>query len=694
MKRFFNTYLLVYLIIITLSVFINVDKVLAQEMFSTYEIDDIVGQLADYDEENTIITDEIKQQLSYLAEHPININTATKEELEQIPFLNPLQVEKLLFYVYAYGPMKSLNELRLVEGMDLTTIQMLTMFLTIVENEKQKDYQLIKNRFKYGKNEIINRFSTTTQQKKGYDRVNDSIRNKYPGSYYLGQPFYSSMRYSFKYKNLLSIGLTAEKDMGEEFFKGSNRKGYDFYSFHFFIRDVKWLKALAIGSYKASFGKGLVISNDYYMGKSTYSSTLHNRKSGLRAHGSTDEVNFLQGAGATTSIGKTDINIFYSFRPLDAVVENQFVTSLKKDEYHRLAREIESRNSIYNHLIGSNIKYNAQFFNIELTAVYNRFNKMLNTNAKPYNVFYPKGKNFLNIGAAYNLRWKNIFAGGEIATDKNGKIAVINSLNLYPSNDFRIFLLHRYYSPEYAPINSSSFSSGNRIQNEHGVYLGVEGTLFSSLKINIAFDSYKFPWLKYSIDAPSSGEELTARVTFTPVSSLTLYADYRYKYDQHNYKDTDGKKHIGDRNYNKLKIYCGYRPDGRFSMNTYINLNSALTEQNRKSHGFALTQSFSYKGKNIPLQASAVYSIFQTDDYNSRIYVASKNLPYTFYFPAMYGKGLHFAGILRYDFKKLMTIALRYSITQFEDVEKIGTGAEEITGDKRDDLSMMIVFKF
>lgn len=694
MKRFFNTYLLVYLIIITLSLFINVDKVLGQEMFSTYEIDDIVEQFVDYDEDNPINVDEIKKQLSYLAEHPIDINTATREELEQLPFLNPLQVEKLLLYVYAYGPMKSLNELRLVEGMDLSTIQMLTMFLTIVENRKTIENQSIKNRFKFGKSELINRFSTTTQQKKGYEKVSDSIRNRYPGSYYLGQPFYNSLRYSFSYKNLLSIGFAAEKDMGEEFFKGTNKKGYDFYSFHFFMRDVKWLKALAIGSYKASFGKGLVISNDYYMGKSTYSSAIINRKNGLRAHTSTDEINFLQGAGMTAAVGKTDISIFYSFRPLDAVVENEFVTSLKKDGYHRLIREIESRNSIINHLIGNNIRYNSQFFNIELTTVYNKFNKMLNPDIKPYNIFYPRGDNFLNIGAAYNLRWKNIFAGGEIATDKNGKLAFINSLNFYPYNDFRIYLLYRYYDPEYTSINASSFVSGSGVQNEHGVYFGLEARLFNSVKMNISFDSYKFPWLRYNIDTPSSGEELTSRITFTPISSLTLYADYRYKKYATNYKNVEKEKHTGYGNYNKIKLYCGYKPNDKFSMNTYLNINYATTEQHEKSKGFALTQSFSYKAKRIPVQASAVYSIFQTDDYNSRIYIASKNLPYTFYFPAMFGRGIHFAGVLRYDYKKLMTIALRYSITQFENVEKIGSGAEEINGDKRDDLSFMLVFKF
>ena len=61
------------------------------------------------------------ENLSELAEHPFNINTVTKEELEQLPFLSDKMVENILYYVYKYGPLVSLNELWGVEGMDKQT---------------------------------------------------------------------------------------------------------------------------------------------------------------------------------------------------------------------------------------------------------------------------------------------------------------------------------------------------------------------------------------------------------------------------------------------------------------------------------------------------------------------------------------------------------------------------------------------
>lgn len=58
------------------------------------------------------------ESLSELAEHPFNINTITKEQLEQLPFLSDKMIENILYYIYKYGPMVSKKELLGVEGMD------------------------------------------------------------------------------------------------------------------------------------------------------------------------------------------------------------------------------------------------------------------------------------------------------------------------------------------------------------------------------------------------------------------------------------------------------------------------------------------------------------------------------------------------------------------------------------------------
>ncbi len=89
--------------------------------------------------------------------------------------------------------------------------------------------------------------------------VVDSLRAN--SKVYLGSPYKLYTRYRYRYRHNLSFGFTAEKDEGEEFFRGTRTKGFDFYSAHLFVRNIGRLKALAIGDYQAQFGQGLTFWN-------------------------------------------------------------------------------------------------------------------------------------------------------------------------------------------------------------------------------------------------------------------------------------------------------------------------------------------------------------------------------------------------------------------------------------------------
>lgn len=61
-------------------------------------------QLSMESEEDTNWEDELEELSRHLQE-PVNINTATKRQLEQFPFLTDIQIENLLAYVYIHGQM-------------------------------------------------------------------------------------------------------------------------------------------------------------------------------------------------------------------------------------------------------------------------------------------------------------------------------------------------------------------------------------------------------------------------------------------------------------------------------------------------------------------------------------------------------------------------------------------------------------
>ena len=92
-------------------------------------IDRIVEKSIENDDE--ISLDDTYEDLLRLAESPFNINTCTREELEQLFFLSPFQIESLLYYRYSFGTIYTLYELQLVEGFDDETVHFLLPFVYV-----------------------------------------------------------------------------------------------------------------------------------------------------------------------------------------------------------------------------------------------------------------------------------------------------------------------------------------------------------------------------------------------------------------------------------------------------------------------------------------------------------------------------------------------------------------------------------
>ncbi len=71
-----------------------------------------------------------------MEQHPINLNMATREELEELPFLSTQQVEALVAYLYQYGSMKSLSELEMIPEISGQTRQLLSFFVYVGDDRQ------------------------------------------------------------------------------------------------------------------------------------------------------------------------------------------------------------------------------------------------------------------------------------------------------------------------------------------------------------------------------------------------------------------------------------------------------------------------------------------------------------------------------------------------------------------------------
>ena len=87
-------------------------------------------------------------------------------------------------------------------------------------------------------------------------------------------------------------------------------------------------------------------------------------------------------------------------------------------------------------------------------------------------------------------------------------------------------------------------------------------------------------------------------------------------------------------------------------------------------------------------------AIFDTQDFNTRIYAYENDVLYNFSIPAYYGKGMRFYINAHWDINRKMSIWLRYANFFYSDRNVISSGLEEIQGNNKSDFRVQMRFAF
>ena len=624
------------------------------------------------------------EELSNRLQEPVNLNSATREQLEQFSFLSDIQIEHLLAYIYIHGQMETIYELQLVEELDRQTIQYLLPFVCIkaINNEPAFRWKtMLKDAGRYGKNEVLTRLDIPFYKRKGYEHT------------YLGPSVYNSVKYTFRYRDQLYAGGVAEKDAGEPFAALHNRYGYDYYSFYLLLQNCGRLKSLAVGNYRLSFGQGLVMSTDYLMGKTIYASSFNNRSTGIKRHSSTDEYNYFRGVATTVALTKRlSVSAFYSHRNMDGVVTDGEITSVYKTGLHRSRKEADKKNLLTSQLTGGNVSYQQNHIRLGITGVYYVFNRPYEPELTGYSKYNIHGNHFYNLGIDYAYRWRRFSFQGETAIGKQGW-ASLNRLQYSPVQDIQFILIHRFYSYDYWAMYAHSFGEGSTVQNEQGYYVGLETTPFSHWRFFVSFDLFSFPWKKYRINKPSRGTDGLIQATFTPRTNLSMYLKYRYKQKERDLTGSKGTLTLPIFHH-QLRYRLNYSLNDVFSSRTTLDYNHFHSQDRAATKGYQVTQMISSQLPWTRLFADVQGSYFCTDDYDSRVYVSEKGLLYTFYTPSFQGRGFRCAVRLRYELNKHWLFITKFGETIYLNRNEIGSGNDLIYGNKKADIQMQLRIKF
>jgi hypothetical protein len=504
------------------------------------------------------------------------------------------------------------------------------------------NYQVpILKMLKDGKNELFIKSERFLEESIGFSEA----RKKSGSSYYLGDANKLFVRYRHQFANKLSIGFTAEKDPGEEFFAGSNKNGFDYYTFHAFLKEYSpKIVAIALGDYAVSFGQGLIMHSGFGYGKSSYATLIKRGGPTLRPYTSTLENNFFRGVAATIKLNKNmETTAFISRRRTDAneILPDSTLeldagfSSLQSSGLHRTKSEIEDKQSILKEDYGLNFKFIKRNLTISFNGLYTNFNKKFVPQQRIDNIFNFRGTSLLNTSFDYTYIYRNFYFFGEIARSDNNAVASINGLLISLDRNIDLAILHRNLPVDYQSINPNVFAEGSNASNENGFYIGTKIYPAKGWTIDGYFDIWKNPWLKFNVASPTVGNEYLFKIQYSIKRKLDVYLQYRNETKGQNISADDNLQLVGIQNRQQLRIHFTNKLNKRLELRNRAEWSLFKDARNIKSRGFMLYQDIIYKPIEFPISFTTRLAYFDTDDYNSRIYTFENDLLYSFSIPPL-----------------------------------------------------------
>ena len=639
--------------------------------------------------------DSYLQQMVQYINNPISLNTADAAELIQLRILTPLQIQNFILYRSLVGNLLDLYELQAVPGWDIGTIQKIRPYIYV--SSKILLSSDLKTRLQNGDHSILLRVSQVPERSKGFLIDSSSATNFYPGS-----PQKLLFRYKYTYKNLLQYGILGEKDAGETFFKGKQKQGFDFYSAHIFLRKVGIIKSLAIGDFTVNLGQGLTQWQSLAFKKSVDVINVKREADVLRPYNSAGEINFHRGLGITLAKNNWQFTLFGSYKNIDANFvadtsqrHDDFVSSLQTSGFHRTKSELADKGIQRQLAFGGNFSYQYKRLHLGVNAVQFKFKLPLIKSKEPYNMYALSGSSFGNYSLDYSYTFKNIHFFGEAAFTSKFDKASINGLIISASSRVDMSLLYRNISKSYQSLYTTAFTESSYPNNEKGLYAGISIKPNNYWRIDAYTDFYKFPWLRFRVDAPSTGADYLIQINYKPNKQLEIYTRYHSESKAINI------------NFNQLTLSPvmqqpkkNWRTQVSYKINTAITLRSRteIVWFDKKStlaeQGFLTYFDFVYKPLLKPYSGSLRVQYFETNGYNSRLYAYENDVLYSFSIPVFYDKGYRYYVNVNYDINKKISFWVKWAQTVYTDKSVIGSGLDEIKGNTRSEIKLQAIYKF
>lgn len=666
----------------------------AQEI-SNELMDQIENFIEEQDENIDLVN--LLERLRILSQNKLDLNNIDADELRELRLLTDIQINELLDHRIEYGDLISLEELQSIPSFQASDIIRLREFVQVNANDK---FQMsIPQMIKESKNVVFAKWSRVLEDKKGFLAKEDGTTN------YLGDANRYLVRYRNNFENRFRMGFIMEKDAGEQYFAANDNLGLDYLSVHAYLRDYsKVVKDVAIGDFTVSLGQGLISHNSFGSGKGALTTQIIRGGRVIRPYSSVNENGFMRGVGTTIRPYQDfELSVFASHVRRDGNIRTDTIeleepdllfSSLQLSGNHRTQSEIEDRKTIGITSFGGSIKYKKRRGHVALNAVSHQFDRNLQRSPELYNKFRFAGESLTNISVDYNYRYKNFNIFGESAQALNQGQAHMVGLMVGLNRFLSAAIHYRNYAKDYNALLPNAFGETSSNNNENGIYFGLEWQIAKKWKFRTYADFWKHPWLRFTVNRPSTGMEYYTRLDFYLKRKLLIYAQFSHETKLNNYTvDGLATTQVGIQERYKMRLHMSNQMTKGFELRTRAEF-SIFNNPIRTSKGFLIYQDFLFKSIASPLSFTSRIAFFDTDDFQSRIFAFENSVLYEFGIPAYFDQGFRYYINLRYRGIRNLTLELRYAKTHLTNRDSFSSGNEFIDGDVRSEVKVQVRYGF
>lgn len=651
---------------------------LVDEIFATQDLD------IDYQD--------LYENYLQLISNPIDLNSITKEQLAAFYILSPQQINSFINYREQAGKLLSVYELQNVEGFTKELFLKLVPFVKVTEAGSVLDKSIFQRISGEKNNYLLLRYALTLEEQQGYAKETDSSRR------YAGSPGNFYARFRTSRPGDFSLGFTLEKDAGENINWNPSKKyyGFDYISFHAQIVNKQKIKNLIVGDYQAQFGQGIALGSVFGIGKNGEAVTTVRRSNlGFLPYTSIYEAGYFRGAAITYELVKNfTVHTMLSSRGRDGnlldTIQN-VLSSFNFSGLHRTPSELANRNSLTENNLAVVANYKNKSLDAGLIFHTTQFSIPIFRKENQYNQFAFKGGDNTNVGAFLNYSIKNVSIFSEfVQTIQHGQALVAGILaSITPKLD--ISMLYRKFDRNFYSFYSNALAENSIAQNESGFYWGWKYSFSKKYSLAGYVDLFQFPWLKFRNYALSEGSEWLIRFNYKPSKTVSFFLQAREEIRQRN-TSADVNLYLTD-----LGTKRNYWVNLDYSATPYLIFKSraqfsTFDFSGESTQGVAVMQDASLDWRKFSM--SGRYVLFDTDDFDNRLYVYEKDVWLAFTFPAYSGRGVRHFLVLQYRLSEKIDFWVRWAQTRFTDRDIIGSGGEAILGNSRNDVRFQVRIRF